>query len=365
MLPALFLLNRNFELNHKINQHMLVALTYNQKKEDISDKHPDYDLEFDDPSTIEAVAQALSVHYDVVKIEGDANAFEQLLKYRPDIVFNIAEGEFGESREAQIPAMLDMLKIPYTGSNPLTLSLCLNKAYFKKILTYHEIMTPGFEVMHGIDQKCTIEDFPVIVKPLWEGSSKGIFNNSIAHNSEELEFHVKHVVERYKQPALVENFIGGREFTVAVLGNKQALKILPIVEIDFRSLPEKANPIYSYEAKWIWDREEDPLDIFTCPAELDPQLKQSIEDIVLKTYRALECLDWSRIDVRLDVRGKPHILEVNPLPGILPNPESNSCFPKAARTQGINYNELINLVLEIALKRYNIAHETTYCRRYL
>ena len=132
---------------------------------------------------------------------------------------------------------------------------------------------------------------------------------------------------------------------MAIIGNNGDARVLPIVEILFDSLPEGVNPIYSYEAKWIWDRSDNPLDIFECPARVTPRIQRDIETLCRKAYSLLRCRDWCRIDVRLDSFDLPHIIELNPLPGILPNPEDNSCFPKAARAAGMNYNQLIQTVL--------------------
>jgi D-alanine-D-alanine ligase len=135
------------------------------------------------------------------------------------------------------------------------------------------------------------------------------------------------------------------------MGNGEDIDVLPIVEISFDSLPSGANPIYSYEAKWVWDSRAKPLEIFRCPAPLEPALREEIERLCRAAYRVLRCRDWARIDIRCDAQGRPHILELNPLPGILPQPEDNSCFPKAARAAGLSYNQLINRVLDIALAR--------------
>jgi len=135
--------------------------------------------------------------------------------------------------------------------------------------------------------------------------------------------------------------------------------VLPLVGMNFGSLPSGALPIYGYEAKWIWDTPNDPLDIFECPARIDARLQSAIEDVVLRAYRVLGCRDWSRIDVRLDADGVPNIVEVNPLPGILPNPEDNSCLPKAARAAGIGYDELIQTALLAAAERNRISLHAT------
>ncbi len=153
---------------------------------------------------------------------------------------------------------------------------------------------------------------------------------------------------------IVEEFLPGAEFTCAVLGNGRTTKVLPLVEMNFSSLPEGAIPIYGFEAKWIWDRPEQPLDMFHCPARIDSTLARAIERVTLDAYRVLGCRDWSRIDVRLDAAGEPKIVEVNPLPGILPDPADNSCFPKAARAAGISYNELIQTCLKLAATRQHV-----------
>jgi len=153
---------------------------------------------------------------------------------------------------------------------------------------------------------------------------------------------------------LLEEFLPGREFTVAMLGNGRETEVLPIVEINYSEFPEDFIPIYSYEAKWILDTKENPLDVFSCPAKLSLELERKIKNVCLATYKVLRCKDWSRIDIRLDASGEPNIIEINPLPGILPDPKDNSCYPKAARTAGMDYTTLLNKVLFTAAKRYNL-----------
>ncbi len=318
-------------------------------------KQQDMFAEWDTEETINAVRDAIAERYNVEMIEANEEAYERLRVLRPDFVFNIAEGLHGASREAQIPAMLEMLQIPYLGSDPLTLGICLDKARAKEILSYHKIPNAGFSVIRSMSD---FEDvrlkFPAMVKPLHEGSSKGIYNSCVVRNPDELANEVKTILETYNEPALVEDFLPGREFTVALLGNGDDVTVFPIVEIKFDALPSGVNPIYSYEAKWIWDQRENPLDVFKCPAEISDALSNEIADVCKDAYRVLGCCDWSRIDVRLDSAGNVNILEINPLPGILPKPEDNSCFPKAARAAGISYNRLINSVLDIAMMRNGI-----------
>jgi len=333
---------------------MKVGFCYNQKKATDGSGSPDLYAEWDDEETIEAVRSALAQRHAVIPIEGDEEAFEKFRKDRPEIVFNIAEGMHGTSREAQVPAMLEMLGIPYTGSDPLTLAVCLDKAMAKVVLQYHGIPTPAFRVVHEKKTRQGFPPFPLIVKPLQEGSSKGIMNSSLVSTPKQLRDEVDRVLSEYRQPALVEKFLAGREFTVALIGNGREVEVLPIVEIRFDELPGSINPIYSYEAKWIWDTVEKPLEIFSCPAKISSALRKKIQDRCRAAFAVLGVRDWCRIDVRLDEAGEPQILELNPLPGILPNPDANSCFPKAARTAGISYDELINRVLDTACRRVGL-----------
>jgi D-alanine-D-alanine ligase len=311
--------------------------------------------EWDTWETINAVKTALEEYSNVSLIEADYSAFTKLMDMRPDIVFNIAEGFSGISREAQIPAMLEMLGIPYTGSDPLTLATCLDKARTKEILTYHKIANPGFVTITKKDFVFPSDlSFPVIVKPVGEGSSKGIYSSSFVRDEKELREEVNRILDEYDQPALAEEFLPGREFTVALLGNGSETEVLPVVEISYDDFPKDFVPIYSYEAKWILDSRENPLNVFSCPAKVTSQLEKEIKLTALSAYNIMRCRDWSRIDVRLDKNGIPNIIEINPLPGILPDPADNSCFPKAARTAGISYNDMLNKVLEAASRRYKL-----------
>jgi D-alanine-D-alanine ligase len=319
------------------------------------DRSNDLYAEWDTMETVNAVKTALEERHRVIMVEADELAFEKLRAIRPEFVFNMSEGLYGVSREAQIPAMLEMLRIPYLGSDPLTLAVCLDKARAKEILSYHQVPTAAFTVIHAredVRPGCT--EFPAMVKPLHEGSSKGIYNSCVVHNDAELRREALTILETYQEPVLVEEFLPGREFTVAMLGNGAKARVLPIVEIQFDALPAGVNHIYSYEAKWIWDKADNPLDIFVCPAKIDPGLRREIETICKTAFQVLNCRDWARIDVRLDSHGRANIIEINPLPGILPKIEDNSCFPKAARAAGISYNTLINTVLDIAMERCGV-----------
>jgi D-alanine-D-alanine ligase len=311
--------------------------------------------EWDTMETVHAVRDALAERYDVMMIEADEGAYEKLRKTKPFFAFNIAEGLHGPSREGQLPSMLEMLRIPYLGSDPLTLGICLVKSRAKEVLSYYGVPIAPHAVVSSMEECASLHvRYPSIVKPLHEGSSKGIYDSCVVRSAGELEREVGTVLETYREPALVEEFLPGREFTVAMMGNGEDLRLLPVIEMRFDALPPGANPIYSYEAKWIWDTVDKPLDIYDCPASLDGRLKGEIESICRKAYGALGCRDWTRIDLRCNGAGQPCVIEVNPLPGILPRPEDNSCFPTAARAVGMTYNELINSVLDIALKRCGI-----------
>lgn len=312
--------------------------------------------EWDCEETIEAVRSALNAGgHDVTLVEADINAYETLKEINPEFVFNVAEGQIGLSRESQIPAMLEMLNIPFTGSDSITTGICHDKSRCKEILSYYKIPNAKFfitDAIHKIDEKIS---FPKFVKPLHEGSSKGIYNSSVVNNCSELRNEILRIKECYNQPSIIEDFLEGKEFTVAMLGNGDDVKVLPIVEINLDSVPEGFNKIYSYEVKWFFDTRENKLEIFSCPADIDSELYKQIEKTCKDAYKALRIRDWARIDVRLDKNNIPNIVEVNPLPGILPDPADNSCYPKAAREFGLNYDEMINAVLQAAVARTMIS----------
>jgi D-alanine-D-alanine ligase len=317
--------------------------------------------EWDSPVTIAAVESALSRLGKVVRLEAKEDFPERLRDVRPDIVFNIAEGFNGVNREAHVPAICEFFGIPYSGSDPFTLSLCLDKARTKETLTFHGIPTPRFTVVERIEDLDAAGklQLPLFVKPVHEGSSKGITDGNLCWDRSQLLRQTRFLLENYRQPVIVEEYLPGNEFTCAVLGNGDAATVLPIVGMNFDALPKGALPIYSFDAKFVWDRPENPLDIFQCPARITRDLQASIERVTLDAFRVLGCRDWARIDVRLDAAGVPNVLEVNPLPGILPDPADNSCLPKAARAAGIGYEELIQSCLRYAAARQGVSLESS------
>jgi len=334
--------------------------------------------EWDSAETIAAVENALAALGEVVRLEADADFPLRLRHSKIDLAFNIAEGLRGPNREAHVPAICEFFGVPYSGSDPFTLSLCLDKARTKECLAWHGIPTAPFAVvrsrsseeLHAILRGTAAPSaalaralsLPLFVKPIHEGSSKGITERNFCRNAEELEEQVLFLLEKYQQPVLVEEYLPGAEFTCAVLGNGDAATVLPLVGMRYAALPAGALPVYGYEAKWLWDRPENPLEIFECPARIDDALRRTIEDTVLATYRVLGCRDWSRVDVRLDAAGIPNVVEVNPLPGILPDPADNSCLPKAARAAGMSYDELIQACARHAAERQGVVLPSTLAR---
>lgn len=315
--------------------------------------------EWDSPETIAAVESALSGLGEVIRLEATPDFPQRLRESRPDIVFNMAEGLTGQNRESHVPAICEFFGVPYSGSDPFTLSLCLHKARTKQMLQFYGIPTAPFALVDSLAEaravkKAGLLRYPLFAKPVQEGSSKGITERNYIRDPDALLPCVTELLEVYEQPVLLEEFLPGAEFTCGVLGNGRDARVLPIVGIRFEALPQGALPIYGFEAKWIWDTPERPLRMFECPARIDDALRSAIERVTLRAYTALGCRDWSRIDVRLDARGVPHIVEINPLPGILPNPEDNSCLPKAARAAGLGYDELIQSCVTAAARRQGV-----------
>ncbi|MDO8741166.1 MAG: ATP-grasp domain-containing protein [Candidatus Woesearchaeota archaeon] len=344
-------------MNREKNKKLTIALTYNKKRSPKEGELEDLYAEFDTDQTINAVKNAIeSKGSDVILIEADEDAFLKLkaLKNKIDLVFNIAEGIRGDARESHIPAFCEMLNIPHTASSALTLAITLDKARTKEILSYSNIATPKFQVFNNENEKLNADlNFPLIVKPLREGSSKGIRNNNIVASEKELRSKIKELIENYRQPAIAEEFIEGREFTAAVIENGSQ-KVLPLVEITFDYLPKHIKKIDSYEVKWIYDNPNSKIDPLVCPAKLDKETEDKIKKISLDAFNALGCKDWCRIDIRLDKKGIPKVLEVNALPGIMPDPKENSRLPKAAYAAGMSYDQLINIIVDNAIERHNI-----------
>lgn len=309
-------------------------------------------VEWDEPATIEAVERALRTVGEVHRLEADLSFPARLALLKPDFVFNIAEGLYGPNRESHVPAICEFLGIPCHASDPLTLSLALHKGRCKEILSYHSIPTAPFAVVRSVEEARKVQlPFPLFVKPAFEGSGKGITPQSLCEDRAQLLHQVRTLLATYDEPVLVETYLPGPEFTVGILGNGAEARCLPIVGMRFDMLPTGVPPIYGYEAKWVWDTPENAIELLECPAKIPEGIAEEIRAAALAAYRALECRDWCRIDVRCDAAGRPMVVELNPLPGILPDPRDHSSFPKAAAAAGMSYDDLIRTVADIAWRR--------------
>ncbi len=330
---------------------------------------PDQWDDLDSWETIEAISIALEkAGHRVTFLEGDRMLYSNLQGVKPDICFNLCEGHFGDAREAQVPAMLEMLGIPYTGSRVMTLALALDKPMTKRVLAYHELPTPPFQVFERIDEPLEPNlQFPLFVKPSREGTGMGVSAESIVHNEKQLRTQLRRIFERYNQPALVEQFIEGREVTVGLVGNLtkprarrlpedeeaprivRGLHFFPPLEINMAAYPPEEGGLYTNRIK---------VDLvhdfhYICPAPLEESQIEELNWLAAATFRVMGCLDVARVDFRLDANDgdKPYILEINPLPGLNPT-YSDLCIEAAA--DGWSYNELINRILNEALQRHQL-----------
>jgi D-alanine-D-alanine ligase len=321
-----------------------VGFTYNIKRVD-SKAGDDAEAEYDAPETIESIRDALeSYGHVVIPLEATAELPRQLMESPVDIIFNIAEGVSGRNREAVVPALCELMGTPYTGSDAATLSIALDKALSKRVLREHGILTPEFQVMEtGRERLSPKLKFPLIVKPNQEGSSKGVSAQvSVVDNEEGLRNVVRDLLEKYRQPALVEDYIAGREFTVGLLGDKRP-RALPPMEILFRD-KQNQRPVYDYQIKQEWEKHVS----YECPAKLTPGELKSIEKVARETFAALDCRDVARVDLRMNAKGDIYVLEVNPLPGLTPG-YSDLCL--IASAANIDYRSLIGEILAGGLKR--------------
>jgi len=330
---------------------------------------PDHWDDLDSEETIQAISDALQVGgHQVTFLEGDVTLFDNLRKLKPDICFNICEGHFGDGREAQVPAMLEMLRIPYTGSQVLTLALALDKPMTKRVLAYHNLPTPPFQTFERLDEPLDPDmQFPLFVKPSREGTGMGVSAESIVRDQTQLRTQLRRIFERYDEPALVERYIEGREVTVGVVGNlispvarripedeeapriSRGLHFFPPLEVDMGAYPIEEAGIYTSRIKVEMAHEFHYL----CPAPLTEEQVEELNWLVAGTFRVTDCLDVARVDFRLDANDgdKPYILEVNPLPGLNPD-YSDLCIEAAA--DGWDYAELVNRILGEALERYQL-----------
>ena len=271
-----------------------------------------------------------------------------LKEIHPDVVFNLCESVYGNTCwEMNIPALLDLLHIPYTGSPPLTLGLCQDKGKVKDILRSQGIQTPRYKIFNQPLNHIKGNIFPMIVKPLHEDGSLGISEKSVVFDDEALERQIQYVIEKYHQPALVEEFIEGRELNVSLIEANGKVEVLPISEIDYSELPEGMAKICGYEAKWVPESLEYQRSKPICPAPLEGVMKKRVEHIAVRVFKLFGCRDYGRVDLRVDREGKIYVIELNPNPDISPQ----SGMTRAIEAQGLAYEEFIGGLLERALQR--------------
>lgn len=316
---------------------MKIALLYDDKDAVSAGGPADAAAEYDNRDTIDSLLDAIRAGgNEAAELHLDDTLFDALKKIKPDLVFNIAEGIRGRCRESLGPAVLEHMDVPYTGSDGLTLALSLDKGLSKTIALSYQVPTPDFAVIENLaDVEDICVDFPAFVKPNGEGSSMGIRKSSRVENERELKKQVAWILEEYNQPCLVEEFIPGREFCVGLLGNEPA-EMLPVVEVT------SPGGFYSYEYKSRHVKE------LTCPADIDKQLEEKLKKLGRSIYSIFKCRDFARIDFKLDADGKPLFLELNPLPGLSPE---YSIYPHQAAAAGIGYEQLINRIIESAMRR--------------
>lgn len=339
---------------------MNVAFSYNVMRSDVSDINFGQfaDTEFDLLETIDAIKNTIEdLGHKVIMIEADKNAFKKLetAKDKIDLLFNIAEGLYGDARESQIPIFCEILDIPYTHSSPTTHAIKLNKHFAKILVKETGVNVPkSFLLKKDLEKIPLGFSFPLIVKPNCEGSSKGITNDSVVDSLPKLKKYAKELSDNITGEILVEEYIDGREFTVGLIGTP--LRVLPIIEQKFDFLPKNMHKIAGHELKWVYEDNLKDLSLaYRCPAEIDGNLHRQISEFSIKICELLEVKDAARIDYRYSKDNKLYFIEINTLPGINPNPDVISYFPLAARTAGIDFKSLINEIICSACVRYGLS----------
>jgi D-alanine-D-alanine ligase len=353
--------------SRRSKRYWKVAVLANIKDESVPKPEgvpPDAFADFDHIETINAIRAALETDgHQTVFIQADADLPYALRDEKPDICFNIAEGLGGEAREAQVPALLEMLQIPYTGSRVLANGISLDKTLTKRIWRDRRLPVASFQEFSIGDEPLRPDlEFPLFVKPAREGTGMGVDMNAIVNNEKELRERAEYIINTYQQPALVETFLPGREFTVGILGRadakvysrhpewyeKDGFHRFPILELD---MTRSVTPmVYSQEAK-SKDVGEEGAPGYFCPAEIEPELEKKLKYFALRAHIILTALDVSRTDVRLDAQGNPRVMEINTLPGLTPN-YSDLCLQSKA--EGIRYEDLILEILYLGASRWGM-----------
>lgn len=324
-----------------------VGLTYDLRTDYIfkPGDPPDINAEFDHPATVDAITTAIeSGGHTVVKIGNVNSLLGNLDNLNVDIVFNLCEGMHGRNRESQVPMLLELKGIPFVGADALSLGITLDKVITKKILKVHNIPTPDYiEIRNPKNLNGLCLNFPLIVKPRFEGSSKGLNDDSLVKDVEELRRQSKWIIENYKQPALVEEFIAGEEFTIGIIGNENP-RALPVVQVEIEGSLSLDNLFYTFAMI-----HSDSVR-YVCPAHVSKEIQKQLQDLAIATYQATECRDFGRVDIRLDGKGHPYVLEINPLPSL----SLEDVFDVVAKFLGVGYNRVLLDILDVAIKRYNL-----------
>jgi D-alanine-D-alanine ligase len=325
---------------------------------------PDAFADFDHIETVQSIQKAVETDGHETKfILADENLPYALREYQPDICFNIAEGLGGDAREAQVPSLLEMLRIPYTGSRVLTNAIALDKTLTKRIWRDRRLPVAPFQEFSTGEEPLRPElKFPLFVKPAREGTGMGVDMKARVENEAEMRERAKYVINSYHQPALVETFLPGREFTVGQLGRRDSklhsrhpewyeadgIHRLPILEL---KTDKSATPgIYSHAAK-AQQLGDKGAPEYICPADVEPELAKKLHHLALRGHNLLFSTDVSRVDFRLDAEGNPRLIEINPLPGLTPG-YSDLCLQAAA--EGISYEDLILEILYLAAGRWGL-----------
>lgn len=332
-------------LHISMSDSITIGVTYDTKNDFKfnGDEPSDWDAEFQVSMAVDDIIRALEdLGHKTIPIGSGRKLLESFGKYEDDLdlVFNIAEGKFGRSREAQIPALLEMTGIPFVGSDAYTLSVALNKWHTKIIANHHGIRTPVYTVVENQDllDESSVPKYPVIAKLCYEGSSMGLDKNSKIYNFAELKKQVNYLLRTYKQPVLVEEFIIGTEVDVPIIGNnpKQVFGVVGI-SLDENEMGER------YLTSEIVYKDK-----YNFHYPLNKDFESEVAKMSSSMYKILGCRDFGRVDMRIDSDGKPYLMEINPYPFL----GKHSSFNYIAQKKGIKYKDMIGLILESAISRY-------------
>lgn len=327
---------------------MKIGLTYDLCSEYLSLGYSEEDTaELDTTETIEGIEIALhSLGYKTERIGNAKSLMMRLLNgNRWDLVFNICEGIFGDGRESLVPAILDDWQIPYVFSSAATMALTLNKALCKRVVRDAGIPTPDFCLVRNVDDlENSKPEFPLFLKPVMEGSGKGIGEHSLVWTEEEFNTVCRHLLRRYEQPVLVETYLPGREFTVGVCGNGPDARVIGVMEVTFN---KEVMEIYSYENKQNYKE-------VVVYHKVEGEMAEKCGRLALQVWEATGSRDSGRIDMKLNKLGQPEFMEINPLAGLN---FKNSDLPILARMNGMNFTQLIDAIMQAALKRIFLGSE--------